>query len=351
MEFIKIKTSELLDFYKSSTYSKLEKKPISKERVYSYINNPNADVDDNILYLLKDGNTLVAFRTLMIEMYEGIGKFAWFSGNWVNPVYRRKGFSQQLLDEIVKDWGHKLMHTNSAPESYALYKKNDFIHPVSERSGFKYYLFAKTHKLLAARTPRWMQPLLKITDAGIAVIATLSCLRISKKKGTFIFEANNNLDETYLKLYDEREKAGFIRGKEEMIWIDKYPWINQENNKQEYFFSHTSKRFFNEYITIYKEKNAIGFAHLQYRDAVAKIPYIDIPKEAMKEFVDYLLIWCKKHKIDNITIWHTSINTELSHHKHPFIYKKTSIQKIFSAHKIECSNHISQDGEGDFLFT
>ena len=133
LEIKKIRLKELNDFVKSEMFNQFEILPISPERVKSYINNPKAKPEDVVLYLGSINNALVAFRSLFAgELISDDLKtrFAWCSGNWVAPEFRRKGFSEQLLKEAYSDWSGKLMFTNYAPNSENLYLKTGWFHSI-----------------------------------------------------------------------------------------------------------------------------------------------------------------------------------------------------------------------------
>ena len=50
-------------------------------------------------------------------------RFAWLSGNCVDPEFRRKGFSTRLLQQAEALWDGRLMYTNYAPASKAVYDR------------------------------------------------------------------------------------------------------------------------------------------------------------------------------------------------------------------------------------
>ena len=100
-EIEKIRLKELAGFVESETFQQLEIVPVTPGRVKSYLNNPAAKPDDVVLYLVFKNKKLVAFRSLFAGVVfngkEQI-RFAWCSGNWVHPDFRRKGFAQLLLN-------------------------------------------------------------------------------------------------------------------------------------------------------------------------------------------------------------------------------------------------------------
>lgn len=139
----KISLEKLGDFIHSTDFKKLRNKPISKIRAVSYINNPRANKNDIVLYMVFNLDELIAYRTIFSDYFtnEDNNKvfFGWLSGNWVHTKHRRKGLSTLLFNEVLKDWNHKLMYTNYAEASKLVYDKTQKFNLLLDLKGARYY--------------------------------------------------------------------------------------------------------------------------------------------------------------------------------------------------------------------
>lgn len=354
-EFYKIKHADLAEYSNSEAYQKLTEKPVSVERIESYLKNPNALPADYILYVLYSDNQLIAYRSLLPDNYYDKSKthFAWLSGNWVHPEHRGKGFSSSLLHEAVSDWGNKLMYTNYAPESHALYQKSGLFHLISSRTGSRFYLFAKTQKLLIHRVNKTMHVFLPILDFFVAIYTHLKIKISSKTKlNTDNITVLQQPDNNFLEAFNRRKKEGFHRTDSELIWILKYPWVSNAKNNQTYFFSHYAKAMFYQFLWIKNDngKNT-GWAILHFRDGVLKIPYYHAEDAELACLAQYVIHFAKTQKIEQFRCFDTDLVAAVNESKNPFIYQKQAKQNVYAAWDTNPREPIVKDGDGDYIFT
>ena len=182
MELKRICIKELDDFIRSDWFQTLPDKPISSFRVDSYLKNPHSLPDDPVLYFLKEDDRICAYRTVFVgQLINDETRFAWLSGNWVHPEFRRTGLSEKLLNEIIIDWKRRLVFTNYAPESLQLYQKTKQFYPFYEATGRRFYLFAKTQKLFSKRYPKFSL-IWKLADPLIHFFASVKVLFSEERK-------------------------------------------------------------------------------------------------------------------------------------------------------------------------
>ena len=149
-------TLEELERYLTPLFSNPESThPLSPLRLQSYLKIPRADMQDTVLFEMHHENQLMAYRTLLPDLFydrDGIPqRFAWLSGNWVHPEMRRKGISTKLLTEAEEKWNGRLMYTNYAPDSKALYDHTGRFRVIARREGRRYYLRSNSEELLGNR--------------------------------------------------------------------------------------------------------------------------------------------------------------------------------------------------------
>jgi len=359
-EIKKIRLDELQDFVKSEMFRHFTTIPISELRIKSYVNNPHSQPGDFVLYLGFVDKQLVAFRSLFaggVQTEPEKQRFAWCSGNWVHPEFRRKGFSERLLKEAYIDWNGKLMFTNYAPNSEKLYLKSGNFHAIHQFDGFRGYLFPKTRKLIQASNRNGLtKAFFSVVDFVVIVLASLKLLFYASKQNSNIrFETIEFPDAACFKIIEPQAKEYiFNRGEKELRWIFQFPWItaNDNNYSEKYPFSSYSKQFFYQTVKVFFMNEFVGFFIFSVRDGHLKTLYFNLPAEMDHEIAEFLKLICVKHKIEVITVYKSEVANQFFTQKFPFLHAKKFGQKIYSSFEIgDINNSRFQDGDGDAIFT
>jgi hypothetical protein len=360
LEITKIRLSELESFVQSETYRQFTTIPITVLRAKSYVNNPHAKPGDIVLYLGFVEKQLVAFRSLFadrISFKEEPIRFAWCSGNWVHPDFRRKGFSEKLLMEAFTDWNGKLMFTNYAPDSEKLYLKSGKFLPIHQFQGFRGYLFPKTRKLIQGTNKNGViKFVFSVVDIIISIFSEVKLWFFSTTPNPDIsFETLCFPDEEcYQILHDNPSKPFFKRGEAELKWIFQFPWIS-ENKKfslEKYPFSSFSNSFLYHIIKVYIKNRLAGFFIFSVREGYLKTLFFSLPEGIEKEVANYLKQFSAKNKIEIVTVYKYEIAQQLFTRKFPFLRTKKYGQKIYSSFEIDNkTDYQFQDGDGDVIFT
>lgn len=359
LDIKKIQLSELESFVQSNTFLNFNIVPITPLRVASYINNPNAHSTDIVLYLGFSDQKLVAFRTIFagkVNTSEPI-RFGWCSGNWVHTDYRRKGFSEHLLNIALKDWDYKLMFTNYAPNSHQLYLKTGKFHVIHQFQGFRGYLFPKINFLFPKIAKN---ALMRIFFAFVEMIITfisLARIRLYRDKinPDVRFDMLKFPDEMCLKLTEQNQSNSFFsRGREELNWIFKYPWMtnNTKDFSAKYPFSSFANDFNYHTVKIFYKNNFTGYFMFSVRNNHLKTLLFEVSDEVEDAIAAFIKNYCIEKKIHIITIYNNTIADLLLKRKSPFLYTKRYGQNIYSSFKIEQKTPLLfQDGDGDVIFT
>lgn len=360
LEIKKIRLNELYDFVNSEMYRQFLIIPITELRAKSYINNPHSNPNDIVLYLGSVQNQLVAFRTLFagcIKCENENVRFAWCSGNWVHPDFRRKGFSELLLNEALQDWDRKLMFTNYAPNSEKLYLKSGNFHAVHQFNGFRGYLFPKTRKLIQVANKNWFtKAFFSSTDIVVSIVTGIKIWFYSEKQNPeFRFETIQYPDDDcYKNTQNNTSKYLFTRGEKELKWIFQFPWISEVEvfNSVKYPFSSYSNAFYYKTVKVFIQNELVGFFIFSVREGHLKTLHFNIPDEIEKEVSTYLKQFCAKHKIEVLTVYKYELAQQLFSQKFPFLHAKKFGQKVYSSFEIkDIENYLFQDGDGDVIFT
>jgi GNAT superfamily N-acetyltransferase len=359
-EILKIRLSDLESFSQSEVFKSWETVPVSNLRIQSYLHNPDANPDDIVLFVALTENKLVAFRTLFagsVRTVNGNERFGWCSGNWVHPDFRRKGFSELLLNEAFADWNGKLMFTNYAPNSEKLYLKTGKFKPIYQFQGFRGYLFVKTSKLAALAKKNVVNKIFfGGIDFGISILASVRTwfFKPGISPDISFSELEFPDEECYTWLEERKNHSVFQRGVEEFQWIFNFPWITAQKNsdREKYPFSSFSESFRYHAIKVFDKKSFTGFFIFSVRDGHLKTLCFFAKAGFEESIAGFLKQFCVNHKIEVITVYNYEISRYLFARKFPFLRAKNYGQKIYSSFNFDIAQHQQfQDGDGDVIFT
>ena len=360
IEIKKIKLGELESFVKSKTFESFDTKPVTKLRVESYLKNPAASKDDYVLYLGLINEKLVAFRTFFageVNSTEEPIRFGWCSGNWVHHDHRRKGYSEQLLNEAFNDWANRLMFTNYAPNSESLYLKTGKFHVIHQFKGVRGYLFVKTKNLVHSSTKNLLSSFLfSLIDALVAITTKIK-IRFYKYKPSpnIHFELLQLPDNDCLKLVElNSAKSFFKRGTDEFKWIFQNPWMTnrKEDYSEKYPFSSYASDFSYQTAKIFDKGKFSGFFIFSIKNKQLKTLHFEISLDSADALANFLMNLCIQQKTEVITIYNSDVAMALFKRKSAFLHVKKYGQKIYSSFETkEHRPYIFQDGDGDVIFT
>jgi len=284
IDITRVKLSELNALVSSPEYAKWAVIPISRHRAKSYINNPRASDNDMVLYLAYIDNELVGYRTILSDTIFKNGeaiKVGWLSGNWVNPKLRRKGIATALFEAAFSDWDERLLFTNYALESKAVYDKTSRFHLIKTLEGRRFYLrpcLAKTlppkGKLFSTLSPAWF-----ILDQILRILNPLPLLgKMMRIKGITV-EYLPYPDEEVRDIFtNELANTPTARAGNDLEWILSHPWLvssplgDRIGNK--YYFSSSPKRFESFLLKVYRQNQLLGIIMINSRDGFATTPYV-----------------------------------------------------------------------------
>ncbi len=280
----RIKTSELNEFINSSGYAEWDIVPISRHRAKSYINNPRSHSSDVVIYLAYICDKLVGYRTILPDEVlvnnEKI-RVGWLSGNWVHPKHRREGISTKLFNAAYNDWEGKLLYTNYAPESKAVYDKTSRFTLVNSCLGRRLYLRSCLRVLLPPKGSffKLLKPLWLVADFIFSVINPLPFLakHISLGKNVSL-EYLSKPDRELLNAFSElTSKTLTQRSNKELLWITDYPWLVSsplgDRVGGRYFFSSAPKRFEQFVVKVYVRDSFAGFFIGNLNGRMFSVPY------------------------------------------------------------------------------
>ncbi len=358
---IRVYTLEELESHIQSTYSNPEElTPLSPLRLNSYLQNPRAENTDPVLIELWQNEKLIAYRTLLpdllIDLHGNSMRFAWLSGNWVDPEFRRKGLSTKLLQRAEALWDGRLMYTNYAPESKAVYDQTGQFPLLVKRDGLRFYLRAATEDLLGERLGA--RELLRLGDLSVNKLrehglGRFKAVAYRECKVERVSALNQDLEELIVRV---QKSSLFQRTPEIFNWVLQHPWLTEENRTSlNYHFSYQATRFENMLFKFTLPDQSIGLLWLVIHNRSMSAPYVFCESDQIYPFMARTLT----HQMISSDCAHTTIRNPkltkaLMAFKNRFLYIRPMPQLVF-AHRTMTdqlsANMEIQDGDGDVVFT
>ena len=335
--------------------------PIPPTRLRSYLNNPRAKLSDPVLFEMRKEGEVVGYRTLLPDCFYDRGgnpqPFAWLSGNWVRPDMRRRGISTQLLEMAEKQWEGRLMYTNYAPESKAVYDHSGRFRLIANRKGKRFYLRSASEDLLAERLGS--RKLLRTTDM---LINNLREQRLEKFKFKHGISCKVEPVDGFIAQLSElvgklKLDALFRRDREIFEWALEYPWVTEQAcDPINYHFSYKANRFENIiHHVIHPDGNSQGILWLIIHNNVLSAPYLFAGDKALYAcMAETILRVMIENGCTHTTIRNPELMDSLMAHKKIFLSIRNMPQLIF-AHKqlipLLPEQPVIHDGDGDVMFT
>ncbi len=360
MELQRIKLHELHGFLSGPLYRSLTVKPITPLRVVSYLNNPNALPSDVVLYMLTDGNQMLAFRTLWADTLSVGGepiRFAWLSGNWVRPDLRQKGYALQLLQAAMIDWDGRLMFTNYSPLSLQSYQRSGLFQEWYKHRGIRAYRAPDLESLLLRRKlPSVVKSLIPVADWLIRIAA-----RVKERfyhdmaDSDYGFEVSDSPDEASLQLADDQQsKFAFATRAEHLIWKHRCPWISESPGDYlpEYPFSSYASQFLCKTVKVFYQGIFSGFFIVSIREHHLKTHYFYLSSSHSKAAAQWIVKFAMQQNVKMVTILHREVAKSLKTGHHPFLLIRPFSMGIYATQlpRLNAAKQV-QSGDGDYFFT
>jgi len=358
---IRVYTLEELESHIEAVHSNPEQlSPLSPLRLQSYINNPRARQSDPVLFELWMNDKLVAYRSLLPDCYFDIQgnpqPFAWLSGNWVDPEFRRKGYSTLLLKEVETHWNGQLMYTNYAPASKAVYDRTGQFPILTKRDGRRFYLRAAAEDLLGDRLGG--HELLRLGDRAVNLLLERKLKKFEAvQENVCQIEKVSSLDPGNGELIKRmQEHSLFRRDPGVFKWILEHPWVTEEKKDSlSYHFSYQSSRFENILLAFSLPDGSRGLLWLLLHNQALTVPYLFSESNLLYPVMARTVIQTMIAKNSAYaTIRHRALAEQVAVHKSLFLSIRSMPQLIF-AHK-QILDQIPRDrdihdGDGDVVFT
>ena len=366
----KLTGEDLVKFIESEAFDKLENIPISKHRAWSHFHNPHRDKGDVILYLAYMQDELVGYRTIMPGLLRGIDgspvKVGWLSGNWVDPNKRRKGIASLLLESALSDWHSKLLYTNYAPISKAVYDKSDSFMVYKSYTGARFYPRSALSVILSGKNKIFMKMKLFLVFFDFVIDIFLAVprriIKLKYKPRDSRFEYLSFPDEDIFNYISEHNKEELeVRNGETFNWIVYYPWIIstplQDPLNKKYNFSSTARTFNQWHVKIKGIKGHVkGYLLLSRKNAYFHVQYFYVEQDFINTAMKIIIQSALKCKCRVITVYNPELTKLLNWHLGSWLPGKKIYRKYIVTRELadkflpHPDEKAFQDGAGDVVF-
>ncbi len=363
METRTLTKKDLHNFIFSKEFYQITNIPISKHRAISQINNPRASDDDIVLVIQFDENKVVGYLGVLPDhFYDGkeFQKAGWLSCFWVDENYKSKNVAANLFRRVIKAWQQKILITNMVPWLEPIYQKTGIFQTTQYKIGLRGYMRFNLADILPPKYEifKKLTFILRISDRVLNALGDIRFLFYRAYKNTEIkYEHLNHLDKTIEDFINSHNKKNWnLRGKREIEWIMKYPWIlegvKNDFNTSRYYFSSFSKRFFYQLIKYSDHKeNIVGLMLVCVRDNNLTVPYIYTDYKYLEIISKSLINIMVYLKINMITIFNEDLSQSIKNLKAPFLFKKEVKRPYLISKNLNYITELNfQDGDGDCAF-
>lgn len=341
--------------------------PVTKQRVLSYIHNPNAKEDNLVLFVAYNNkDTIVGYIGVLpdrIFINNSEHTIAWATSWWVDPNYRNVGTGGFLLLTVLNHYNLATSgSTDSADKAYAASGKLSTLRTVE---GIEFIVRSCSNYLLPKKFPKLnrLRPVLKCIDWTINMFVDPRAFFWKRNNALykpasleFITEIDKQTDQF---IREHRRNELYTRNAAELNWIIKYPWILSapcvDKTVSRYFFSSVSKRFFYLNIKVYDANDKmVGFVMLKVRDNVMSIPYLYSDSDALTNILYLIGFLIIELNIDIFITYNKEVLNNLTKIKFPYLYGKGRSKLYYISNKfkdVDFDDFVLQDGNGDAVFT
>ena len=366
MEIQKFNRQQLREFVSSDAYLALPDLPISMHRALAQVENPRVREEDVLLTIAWEQGELTGYLGLLPDTFfkeDGtIGHCAWLSCLWVHPDHRGKSLARKLINKAHELYDHRILLTEFAPETKAIYDKLGYFVDLHTQTGLRVYYRFDLHNILPPKKKifKRLQPVLNLFDLGANVLVDMVS-KLSKTKNALPeYEYYETIDtEIQVFLSGFQSKELFQRGKDDLNWIIKYPWVlagKPDDMSRRYHFSSVDKSFDFISCKIYNTEHKLcAFLILSKRNRSLKIPCCYIKPGFEETTANVIDAHIQKWQINTLSIFHPQL-VQYYRKSGSFSLLKKDLNRIYISSQTMANDLVQfnfqvQDGDGDSFFT
>ena len=364
MEITFYTPATIRDFVSTERFSLLRRIPVTPQRAVSHSGNPRATENDRILFVAWENNEVAGYLGVLPDfVYESNSavRVAWLSCFWIDPAFRGNNLSTRLLSLVMEAWEDHILITNMAPGTIGFYLRTGLFNPPVFKEGYRGYLRFNLSEILPPKKKIFRKSgiLLKGIDWMLNLANGIRLLFYPGYgySGRFRMELSEEITPEAAAFISDHNKSEYSRrGKEELDWILRYPWIREEDAEggpeKRYYFSSTARRFIRQTVEIHTGDGILcGFLLLTIRDNHLTVPCFYGTEEIRKDVTKFLFNILLDYQLNMLTVFHESLMNVLRESTSPFIFHKKILRPYVFPKSLDIMTPSFQDGDGDSIFT
>ena len=364
MEITFYTPATIRDFVSTEQFSLLKYIPITLQRAISHFNNPRAEENDKILFVAWENDQIAGYLGVLADLiYEKDTpiRVAWLSCFWVDPAFRGRDLSNRLLLLVMEAWENHILITNMAPGTIGFYLRTGLFNSPVLKEGFRGYLRFNLSEILPPKKKIFQKSrhLLKGVDLLLNLVNGIRLVFYPGYgySGRFRMEFTEEISpEAAAFIRNHNQEEYCRRGKEELEWILRYPWLREEDSgtgsEKRYYFSSVTRRFIRQIIEFSTEDGILsGFLFLNILDNHLTVPCFYGTEEVLPDMAKFLLNTMLDYQLNMITVFHESLVKILRESASPFFFRKKILRPYVFPKSLNIVASSFQDGDGDSVFT
>jgi len=367
MKFREIRVGELDDLIASGWYRRQKIIPITPSRALSQAINPNAYPNDiALLMAVAEDDSLAGFAGILpARLYLTCAepeRFFYNSCWWIDPG-KGKRASMPLFYRILEITGERVvladmtMHTEQIVEATGRFRVQKPVEGIYLwfRGGAGTFLSRKS-----GYRP-WVKLLASPVDLAINGMQYLRLQGMQKAAGSDNFTVRPaSFEQQDVKAFVDRMCAGnpLTRRASDLEWVLRTPWLIPcklcKKGAHRYPFSWKVESFVQYVLRIEYNQSLAGVAFVNFRDGIAKVPYLYVLPGSEESVAQALLLWMLRQPVHGLFTWNQYLLRELNRLNLPAVikrkvYKRTAYNLVLS--EVLDTSFELQDGDGDSVFT
>ena len=214
--------ADLEDWLVNNKANGISDRIISRTRAYAFINNPHARKEDAVIAAVFDGDVAIGYTAAFAEKWVRPAlsdRYFWGSTQWLEPEYRGKGASWNMMRQIKDAVGERYIALESTEASCKLDHKQGYA--ISYYP--KYFLNLKT----TCRSPKALLKKKLMEYKNKKAFESLNQYKYSNRHVPLIDE------ETYAFIVAHSEKDLFLRQRDYLNWQIHFPFLQAVDRRFE----------------------------------------------------------------------------------------------------------------------
>lgn len=367
MKFREIRVGELDDLIASGWYRRQKILPITPSRALSQAINPNAFQNDIALMMaIAEDDSLAGFAGILpARLYlthNEPERFFYNSCWWIHPEKGRR-VSMPLFYRMLEITRERMVLADMTAHTEQIIEATGRFRIQKPLEGVYIWFRGGTGSFLSRKSGYrpWVRLLASPVDLAINGIQYFRLQGLKKTASSDnVTVRPASLEQQDVQAFIDRICAGnpITRRASDLKWVLRTPWLIPcklcKKGIHQYPFSWKVESFVQHVLRIEHNQMLAGVAVVNFRDGIAKVPYLYVLPGKEEPVVWALLFWLLRQPVHGLLTWNRQLLSELNQLNLPAVvrrkvYKRTAYNVSLS--DILDSRFELQDGDGDAVFT